>query len=343
MTVLTEKGHVLVVDDDETIVTIVCDVLNRAGYATLPASSGEEALDTYALNKVDLVITDIRMDGMDGFQLMQRLKLVDNTVNVIVMTGFDSYDAVLKALQSGAYDYLQKPLDNHATLLAAVDRAHSNARLQRENNQLLLQLENSHEKLAKANRRLVEANHKLKRLAATDTLTLMFNRRYLDQVLKRETDRRNRYMLPLSLIMADIDHFKQINDEYGHEAGDNAIKQVATIISECSRTADIAARYGGEEFVVILPQTNPENAKVFAERARRAIEEADFALTEDHTVKLTVSLGISGVDSEMGPVSVKQLLSGADKALYQAKRNGRNCFTVATDLDVDNGTTKNAA
>ena len=182
MVELAGKGHVLVVDDDETIVTIVEEILGGAGYETLPAYDGEQALDIFATNKVDLVITDICMDGMDGFELIKRIKLVDSTTNIIVMTGYDSYDTVLKALQHGAYDYLQKPLDNNAALLASVDRAHSSANLKYENNQLLLQLENSHEKLSKANRRLVEANHKLKRLAATDTLTLLFNRRYFDPV-----------------------------------------------------------------------------------------------------------------------------------------------------------------
>ena len=329
MVELAGKGHVLVVDDDETIVTIVEEILGGAGYETLPAYDGEQALDIFATNKVDLVITDICMDGMDGFELIKRIKLVDSTTNIIVMTGYDSYDTVLKALQHGAYDYLQKPLDNNAALLASVDRAHSSANLKYENNQLLLQLESSHEKLSKANRRLVEANHKLKRLAATDTLTLLFNRRYFDQVLKRETDRRNRYKLPLSVVMIDIDHFKHINDTHGHEAGDNAIKQVATILSDCARTADLTARYGGEEFIVILPQTDPDNAIVFAERVREAIADAEFELVDNITTRLTISLGIAGVTASDRTIDVQFLTSSADKALYEAKNNGRNRYVCA--------------
>ena len=334
---ITGKGHVLVVDDDETIVVIVEQMLSTAGYEVLPAYSGEQALDIFATNKVDLVITDICMDGMDGFELMKRIQLVDSTTNIIVMTGHDSYGTVLKALQHGAYDYLQKPLHNSAALIASVDRAHSSANLKYENNQLMLQLESSHEKLSKANRRLVEANHKLKRLAATDTLTLLFNRRYFDQVLKRETDRRNRYKLPLSLVMVDIDHFKQINDTHGHEAGDNAIKQVATILSDCARTADLTARYGGEEFVIILPQTDPENATVFAERAREAIAEAEFELVDKQTTKLTISLGIAGVSATDAPIDVQFLTSSADKALYEAKKTGRNCYVCAPRPDRPEG------
>jgi len=338
----TAKGRVLVVDDDEGIVAIVEVILGQAGYKTIPAHSGEAALEIYASNEIDLVITDICMDGMDGFELMRRLKLLDCTLNVIVMTGYDSYNSVLQALQAGAYDYLQKPLDNEAALLASVERAHESAQLQHENIQLLLQLEHSNEKLSKANHLLLQANHKLKRLAATDTLTLLFNRRYIDMVLKRETERRNRYRLPLSLVMIDVDHFKRINDTHGHGAGDNALKQVASILNDCARTADLTARYGGEEFIIVLPQTDPESALVFAERARTAIADADFELQPEVTVKLTISLGISGVNSNDSAVNAAQLVSDADKALYQAKQNGRNCIVNASDLDLHNDNSKAA-
>lgn len=329
------KGHILIVDDDETIINVVSTLLQEQGYSIYPALSGAEALEIFASEKVDLVITDICMDGMDGFELMKRLQLVDSSINVIVMTGFDSYDKLLTALQLGAYDYLQKPLDNHTGLVAAVDRAYSNAVLTRENRQLVLQLENSHEKLSKANKRLVEANQKLKRLAATDGLTLLFNRRYFDQILQREADRRNRYKLPLSIAMLDIDHFKLINDTYGHEAGDNALKQIAAIITECARTADIVARYGGEEFVIVLPQTDAESATVFAERVRSAIENADFDLLNNVKAKLTVSLGIAGVQATDDAVSAQSLIAKADRALYQAKEMGRNRFELATEIYKD--------
>ena len=162
MVELAGKGHVLVVDDDETIVTIVEEILGGAGYETLPAYDGEQALDIFATNKVDLVITDICMDGMDGFELIKRIKLVDSTTNIIVMTGYDSYDTVLKALQHGAYDYLQKPLDNQPSVVAAVQRAFENAKLQQENLDLLVQLRTSHDQLSAANRSLKEANKNAK-------------------------------------------------------------------------------------------------------------------------------------------------------------------------------------
>lgn len=331
MGILSEKGQVLVVDDEEAIVTIICDVLERAGYSTLTACSGEKALDVYTENQVDLVITDIRMGGMDGFELMRRLKLIDKDLNIMVMTGFDSYETVLKALQAGAYDYMQKPLDNHPELVAAVDRACSSAKLLQENTKLIRELAGSHAKLTQANRNLVEANHKLKRMASTDSLTLLFNRRYFDQAIAREVARRNRYSLALSFVMIDIDNFKQINDNYGHEAGDSALKKVASVITDSARTSDIVARYGGEEFGVVLPQTAPANAEIFAERARSALEAECFFVAEDK-IQLTISLGISGVTAKGDTIDTKILISAADKALYEAKETGRNCYVRAPDL-----------
>ncbi len=335
MPILSDKGHILVVDDEEAIVTIVRDVLTRAGYNTLAALSAEEALDVYSLNPVDVVLTDVRMGGMDGFELMRHLKLLDKDLNIIVMTGYDSYDTVLQALQSGAYDYMQKPLDNHTELLATIDRACSNARLVKENAKLIKELAGSHAKLSEANRSLVEVNHRLKKMASTDSLTLLYNRRYFDQVVKRELSRRNRYNLALSMVMLDIDNFKEINDTYGHEAGDDALKKVAEVISNSARTSDIVARYGGEEFGVVLPQTEPVNALIFAERTRAAIESESFYVTNEEQIKLTVSLGVAGANPGTIAIDPKSLITAADKALYAAKNEGRNRYVCAPPFGSD--------
>lgn len=326
---IPDKGHILVVDDEESIVNIVRDVLEQAGYNTYKALSGEEALDVYSVNPVDVVLTDIRMGGMDGFELMRHLKLLDKDLNIIVMTGFDSYETVLQALQSGAYDYMQKPLENHTELVATIDRACSNARLVKENGKLIRELASSHTKLSEANRSLVEANHRLKKMASTDSLTLLYNRRYFDQVVSRELSRRNRYSLAISLVMLDIDNFKEINDTYGHEAGDDALKKVASVINASARTSDIVARYGGEEFGVVLPQTEPANAIIFAERTRVAIAAESFTLKNGEEINLTISLGIAGATPKCGTIEPKTMIAAADKALYEAKNNGRNCYVSA--------------
>jgi len=280
----------LVVDDDLTVTEVVADILSEAGYSVLTAESGERALEIYACNAIDIVMTDIRMPGIDGFELIKRLRLVDNNVKVIVMTGHDSYEALLK----------------------------------HENTNLMLQLKESHEQLATANRNLVAVNQKLKRLAVTDGLTLLYNRRFFEQILKREIERRNRYQTDLSIVMIDVDDFKVINNEFGHSAGDNALKEIGKILTQCARTADIVARYGGEEFVVVLPVTTPDKAGIFAERFRKAVDTTKFDY-EGEVIDLTVSLGIIGVDKKSPAVNGAALVAIADEALAKAKRQGKNC------------------
>ena len=320
----TKLCHTLIVDDDEAIQEILRATLSEHGMAVKTASSAEEALEIFAVEEIDVVVTDVQMNGMSGFDLLKRLKLIDQSVKVIVMTSYNSYESVLQALQLGAYDYLQKPLDNHPAVVAAIQRAYENAKLQQENLDLLVQLKSSHDQLSAANRSLKEANRKLKHLAVTDSLTKLYNRRFFDQVLKREVGRRNRYKLPLSVVMIDIDNFKSFNDNYGHHGGDLAIKAVAEVLVESARTTDIIARYGGEEFVVALPLTEPSRSITFAERVRTNIEKRLIKISETETTSVTLSIGISGVDAKQLPISTPELIKTADQALYLSKAQGKN-------------------
>ena len=196
--------HALVVDDDAAITDIVGEVLEQHGVTVSKASSGMEALEIFSEHVIDVVLTDIRMDGMSGFELMKRIQLLDPAVKVIVMTGYDSYDMVLRALQAGAYEYLDKPLGKHQAIISSVTRAYENALLFRENAKLMEHVTSSNNKLSIANKRLVQLNKKLKHLAITDSLTQLYNRRYIDQVMRREAQRRNRYHDPLSVIVLDV-------------------------------------------------------------------------------------------------------------------------------------------
>ena len=325
--------HTLVVDDDEAIQEILKATLTEHGMPVQTASSAEEALEIFAIEDIDVVITDVQMGGMSGFDLLKRLKLIDQSVKVIVMTSYNSYESVLQALQLGAYDYLQKPLDNQPSVVAAVQRAFENSKLQQENLDLLVQLRASHDQLSAANRSLKEANKKLKRLAVTDGLTNLYNRRFFDQVLKREVGRRNRYKLALSVVMIDIDNFKAFNDTYGHAGGDTAIKAVAKVLIESARTTDIIARYGGEEFIVALPLTEPSRSITFAERVRKNIENRVIEISDTESSSLTLSIGIAGVDAKAPPISTPELINTADEALYLSKQQGKNqcqLFTIDT-------------
>ncbi|MEE9334136.1 MAG: diguanylate cyclase [Granulosicoccaceae bacterium] len=333
--------HALVVDDDHAITEIVQYVLEQHGVTVSTANSGIEALGIFTEQIIDVVLTDIRMDGMSGFELLKRIQLLDPAVKVIVMTGYDSYDMVLRALQAGAYEYLDKPLAKHQAITASVARAYENALLYRKNANLLERVTASNDKLSIANKRLVQLNKKLKHLAITDSLTQLYNRRYVDQVMRREAQRRNRYHDPLSVIMLDVDNFKQFNDTYGHDGGDRALKVVASALTSCVRNTDVVGRYGGEEFVVVLIKTPPHNARIFAERMRHEIE-SQVVKMGDGIGHITVSVGIAGIDANDEAIEGKALLINADDALYEAKKTGRNRVVNFDDMPSKNTLKKSA-
>ena len=230
---------------------------------------------------------------------------------------------VKQALQLGAYHYLSKPLVDRDSICNAVERAAGATALARENASLLQKLTASHAMLEDANRRLRELNTDLRELASTDGLTGLYNRRYLDISLDGEISRRNRYSGALSALMIDIDHFKQINDTHGHQAGDDVLKILAGILTSCVRGTDIPGRFGGEEFLVILPETPVENALILAERLRNRVEEA-IVRSGSESIQITISLGVAGVSDGLKNVSTEQLMGAVDSALYKAKDEGRN-------------------
>lgn len=189
--------------------------------------------------------------------------------------------------------------------------------------QLVAELKLAKEKAERLARDLQEANLKLQELASRDGLTGLFNHRHFQETLARELDRADRYKHPTSLVLLDIDHFKVVNDTYGHPAGDAVLQALSRRVSELLRKSDIFARYGGEEFAVILVETGEKGAFVLAERLRRGIEQMKVS-TDGPTLKITVSLGVTTWNPEHGPVEKAKLIEAADRALYRAKKNGRN-------------------
>jgi diguanylate cyclase (GGDEF)-like protein len=176
------------------------------------------------------------------------------------------------------------------------------------------------------NRHLLQAaNNELQKLSSTDRLTGLYNRGHWEELLKLEYARHSRYGAVSSLVMCDIDHFKRVNDTFGHPAGDKVIQRVAHVMRSHIRDADIAGRYGGEEFAVLLPDTNKNGARVFCERLRQAVE-AETVQHEGQTIQCTISLGVADLSK---PTSdYKSLIEWADQALYQSKKNGRNQVSV---------------
>jgi len=200
---------------------------------------------------------------------MDQMSTLDPTVKIIVMTSYDSYNMIKKAMRVGAYDYLSKPLQDLESIRLCAARAAQATQLVRHNTELMQQLRANHTMLEQANERLRALNEELRIQANTDSLTEINNRRFLDNALTSEVTRRNRYPDPLSVALIDVDHFKEFNDTYGHDSGDVVLKVISARLLSCARNTDIVGRYGGEEFLIILPKTDPESAMLFAERVRK--------------------------------------------------------------------------
>ena len=311
-----EKVRLLVADDEEAIRGTLSALLGEEGYEVTAVSSAEEAIARLGDDSFPLVLTDIRMGGMTGIELLQEVKRLNPATEVIIMTSYASLETAVLALRSGAYDYLLKPFEDLELVTSAVARAIEKGSLVRERDALV-------EVLARKNRELSEINAFLAERANRDGLTGLYNHRYFQEALARETALCERHGRDLSLIFGDVDHFKKFNDAHGHQAGDAVLRGIAEILQKCIRRSDILARYGGEEYVVMLPDTNKEDTRILAERIRAATESHPFPGGETQPGgKLTISLGISSFPEDGRQPA--DLIKGADSALYAAKRDGRN-------------------
>jgi diguanylate cyclase (GGDEF)-like protein len=192
---------------------------------------------------------------------------------------------------------------------------------------LVIELKQAKEKAERLAKELMEANEKLRELALKDGLTGLYNHRYFQELLEKEMVRAYRYKHPISLIMLDIDHFKKINDTYGHPQGDIVLKELSGIITRTLRNSDIAARYGGEEFAIILPETDLEGAGLVAERLRREVESLRLNLNGEK-VNITISLGVSSIETHTRVIEKKYFVDITDRALYNSKKKGRNRVTI---------------
>jgi diguanylate cyclase (GGDEF)-like protein len=287
-------------------------MLERMGIVPIPAKNGSIGLKRYAEEKPDLILLDIILPDIDGFEVAQRIRAAEareEWTPIIFLTGRTKDEDVERGIASGGDDYLTKPVSE--VVLAAKIRAMQ--RIARMRSSLLV--------LA---RQLDDANQELQRLSAVDGLTGVANRRHFDISLAREWRRARRGRHCLSLLLCDVDHFKSFNDTYGHQAGDECLKAVARILqSHAKRPADLVARYGGEEFVVVLPETDGDGALRVAESMRAAVEDWGAAREDSASMRLTISIGVACIVPRPAE-GAQVLLEAADKALYCAKRAGRN-------------------
>lgn len=309
----------LVVDDNSVARTITADLLRRAGLEVIICENGAEACAVFAEGDttIDLLVTDLVMPVMDGRHLCRKVRREFGRADlpVIFLTAVDDQPLLISLFDAGATDYLVKPFVKEE-LLARVGVHLEHRRLTRE--------------LRTAIEALQKANDEIRRMSTIDTLTRCYNRAYLNETLEGEIRKARRYGRDLSVIMCDIDHFKPINDTWGHQVGDDALRAFAEVILGVVREkVDWVARYGGEEFIVVLPETGCEGAAILAERLRCAVASTPI-WSGGATVKLTASFGVTGFNdmTDDEHVTFDTLIKRLDDLLYEAKQAGRDCVRV---------------
>lgn len=298
---------ILICDDDpadrKLVRTYLQQVTGRE-VVLLEASRTEEIQNALDRGRIDLVLMDNQMpekSGMDWLPEIAKRQLAP----VVMLTGSGTEEVAVQALQEGAVGYLSKNNLSQEKLVNTIDAALDKwTRLQQ----------------ARADK------EELERLANFDSLTGLYNRQAILGKLRELVNRTKRYKEDFSLSMLDIDHFKRVNDRYGHLTGDEVLEKIATLIRQNIRNTDVAGRYGGEEFIIILPQADLSSALVVAERIRIVIENAEMKDSAENVFAITVSQGLSGW--EPGE-DVHSLISRADEALYTAKENGRNRVEIS--------------
>jgi diguanylate cyclase (GGDEF)-like protein len=274
----------------------------------IPAEDGVQALQILLKQKIDLVILDWIMPKMDGIKLLQTIRSHPDLQDIptILMTVKGKMTDKILGLKEGATEFISKPFYPEELTIRV------------EN---LLRIKQYQETLEKQNR-------KLEKLSTHDPLTGLYNRNYLKIVLKREWARCQRFKSTIGCLMIDLDSFKSINDKYGHQCGDNVIKELSRIISSLLRGYDFACRYGGDEIIVILPEASVEGIRTVGNRILHKISEHHFL--KGKKLKITTSIGGTSVNpNDSG--GMEEMISLADQALYQAKRSGKNKLSILND------------
>lgn len=313
---MLEASHrILVVDDDPETARLVRSWFEGQPYTILEARDGEEGVRRAVGDMPDVILLDKKMPKVDGLAAARLLKSnpATRSIPVILLTACRTLEEKVEGFAAGADDYVTKPF--------AFEEVDARIRAMLRKRELYVTLESTIEELKSTNQQLEE-------LLVVDEKTGLFNFREFQRKLREEWLRAERYGTSLSLVMLDVDDFKRLNDSLGHPTGDRALREFATLVAGGARATDLAARFGGEEFAVILPHAGAPMARRVAERIRTAVREFVF-LAPEHPRRLTVSAGLATFPSHTAVNSLDALVRAADRALYRAKRLGKD--RVITD------------
>lgn len=293
-------GTVLVVDDNTRNLQLLAQIVQECGYEPVMAMGGGQALEYLKEEKPDLVLLDVMMPDIDGYSVCKTIKSYPDLVDlpIIFLTARNESDDVVKGFEVGGIDYISKPFNT----------VELKARLK------------THMDLKKSNDQIRSYIEKLDHAAKTDPLTGLYNRRYLLEKIDQELRQFKSTTKVFSLLIADIDFFKQINDRYGHTCGDNILSAVSARLASVCREADTLARWGGEEFLLLLPNTDQTIALKVAERLRKMVEDQVIPYNE-HRISVTITCGVATFN---GDENIDELISRADNLLYLGKERGRN-------------------
>lgn len=307
------EARIMIVDDNPQNIQVLATLLEALTEDLTICTSGEEALEALAFEVVDLILLDIMMPVIDGYEVCRRIRKNDqwSDVPIIFITAKSSSQDIILGFEVGGNDYVTKPF-NEAELMARVKNQ--------------LEFKRMHDALITRNQEMEILIQKLAIASATDALTGLLNRRAMTDRIGEEIARFKRYLHPFALAMVDIDYFKRVNDQYGHDCGDQVLIGVANCLRDSVRQIDMISRWGGEEFLLLFSECGPKDALNLAERVRQSIAATEHHC-EPHDFHITITLGLVNFSEGM---SFEDALQKADKALYQGKLNGRNQVYVAS-------------
>lgn len=291
---------ILVVDDNAFNLKVLSDILRNAGYQTSVIQDGAQVIDTVNNNPPDIILLDLIMPNIDGFEICKLLKesYLTKDIPIIMITAQTDSNSIKKALDLGVFDYIKKPIEE----IEVIARVQSTLRF-------------------------IDQLKQLKEMSLKDGLTGLFNHCFLIESLEKELTRHERTGQGLGFIMVDIDYFKKVNDTYGHQSGDLVLKKLSSLLTKSVRQGDIVGRYGGEEFGLVFINSLKEDTIKACERIRQRVENYTFNVSEKD-IRITVSLGVCYKEPHK-KLTCQEMIQYADNALYTAKRNGRNQFVVA--------------